>query len=240
NIYVAACQGRLKKIESWLCGPDGDVDLADDFGQTLLHGAAGSGQDVLVSLLLQKYDPHLNTRDIQGNTPLIWAATKGHIDVVHALLETDTQCAIDHRIRNEHGRSALDCAAERQYWDIIITLIRSSPHNLENLAITFDAVMKQQKWNVLHEIMSSAVENQNYGVVDDILSAGVTYQKWNVVRSIAGQDFNFKLEILNKTITCAIHQEEWSVVQALLLHDRQFDADILDVALVAAAKSQKW
>jgi ankyrin repeat protein len=56
----------------------------EDWGQTPLSWAAGSGHEAVVKLLLEK-GAELESKDKYGQTPLSWAARSGHEAVVKLL-----------------------------------------------------------------------------------------------------------------------------------------------------------
>ena len=58
--------------------------------RSTLHGAAGRGDIDTVYELLVEDEVDINDFDANGNTPLHWAALRGHLSVVDVLLEHGT------------------------------------------------------------------------------------------------------------------------------------------------------
>ncbi|KIW68386.1 hypothetical protein PV04_04337 [Phialophora macrospora] len=133
-----------------------DVD-ADGLGSqsSLLHYAAGNGHletmNYLLGLLVDRSVPArdktpnsdssgtpasstrshwlLNHKNVNGNTPLHWAAMNGHLDVVVALV----RAGADARVRNAAGRdciveaevSALNGRSEAQVKECVVWMLRN-------------------------------------------------------------------------------------------------------------------
>ena len=88
----------------------------------LLSRAAENGYEVLARQLLERRGTDPNSRDCEGWTPLAWAARKGHISLVEALLDVkaDVNAAA---ARGDGGRTALQAAAEGGYLDVMERLL---------------------------------------------------------------------------------------------------------------------
>ncbi|ROT38917.1 ankyrin [Sodiomyces alkalinus F11] len=56
-------------------------------GRSLLSWASGLGMEKLVGQLLCRHNVHVNTKDLEGRTPISWAAEGGHLAVVQLLLD---------------------------------------------------------------------------------------------------------------------------------------------------------
>ncbi|MGL4574209.1 MAG: ankyrin repeat domain-containing protein [Burkholderiaceae bacterium] len=82
-------------------------------GWTPLHYAASSGNNALVSLLLEKY-AFIDPQSPNGTTPLMMAARHGHISTVKLLLDEGA----DIFIKNEQGMTARDFAVRHERKDI--------------------------------------------------------------------------------------------------------------------------
>ncbi|PTB81388.1 ankyrin, partial [Trichoderma longibrachiatum ATCC 18648] len=63
-----------------------EINEVDQHGRTLLSRAAERGDEQVVEMLIKSGKADINARDQQyGETPLIWAARKGHHNIVKLL-----------------------------------------------------------------------------------------------------------------------------------------------------------
>ena len=86
------------------------VRLRDEDERTLLHTAAATGQQEIVSaFLLHGGKAKVNTADENGWTPLMSACSSGHSDIVQALLSAGAQPGAI----NNTKRTALHYAASK-------------------------------------------------------------------------------------------------------------------------------
>ena len=103
-LHAAAYNGHLAVIEVLLDSESSFsskqivASAKDDRQQTLLHKAAAGGQRNCTRRLIEEYGAEVNPQDVDGWTPLMLAACRGPVGVVHLLLErgarldlTDTQ-----------------------------------------------------------------------------------------------------------------------------------------------------
>ena len=65
------------------------------------------------------------SKGVLGNTALIWACLRGHVDDVRDLLECDR---VDANLRNKAGSNALDIARKCQLFDITSCLEEHDVH----------------------------------------------------------------------------------------------------------------
>ena len=91
EIHDAAKKGDVAKVQALLKGnPNLALSRDDEFGNTPLHGAAGTGHKEVAELLLAgKAD--VNARNNGGATPLHWAAAGGQETLVEFLLTNGAQ-----------------------------------------------------------------------------------------------------------------------------------------------------
>jgi hypothetical protein len=76
---------------------------------TPLHIACYQGNYTVVQLLLRQPSIELDTIDIDGRTPLMWAVERGHEGIIGLLLENGA----DPKIKNAEGKTAAEIAREQ-------------------------------------------------------------------------------------------------------------------------------
>ncbi|KAI1379057.1 hypothetical protein F4677DRAFT_410423 [Hypoxylon crocopeplum] len=86
-----------------------------DGGWTPLHNAAQSGYGPIVALLLEA-NANVNAELSNGMTPLHWAAFNGFEEIVRLIL---TRPDVNLSIKDSFNRTAMLCAAERNYPEIV-------------------------------------------------------------------------------------------------------------------------
>ena len=94
-------------------------NAAECLSFTPLHGVAWHGLSHMVKALLDSGAVTANERTEMGSTPIIHAASKGHVSTVQLLLDYGA----DPRLGNWYG-DALQCAAEAGQIDTIRQLVR--------------------------------------------------------------------------------------------------------------------
>jgi ankyrin repeat protein len=117
-LHYASSQGFLDVAEV-LLGVS-NVNMVDEEQKTALHWAAGSGQDAVVHLLLEK-KAKANFRDKSGRTALILAADCGCEGVVNLLLESGAGV----NTKDNGGWTALHWGSERGHKAAAQLLIRN-------------------------------------------------------------------------------------------------------------------
>ena len=104
-LHRAAELGQLGLIDA---AAERGVDLwtRNQAGQTLLHGASASGQEVVVAGLLRRAPERLNCLGQNQTTPLMWAILGKHFSTVKCLLDAgaDLDCT------TQDGETALSLA----------------------------------------------------------------------------------------------------------------------------------
>lgn len=97
----------------------GDKGMAerDDGGRTALHYAAQEGREEMVAPL----HAQANVKDLEGVTPLMVAASLGHMGVMHRLLQVLRGQGL--KERSENGRTALHLACWEGAEEIVRALL---------------------------------------------------------------------------------------------------------------------
>ncbi len=104
-LMLAALRGQLSLAKA-LLARDADVNMP---GWAPLHYAAASGQEALVSLLLEHH-AYIDAESPNGTTPLMMAAQYGSSDSLRTLLDAGAAP----ELKNQLGLSALDFAQRGQ------------------------------------------------------------------------------------------------------------------------------
>ena len=86
-------------------------DVIDNYGNSLLHEAARFGDSEILKLLVLNARGNVNITDINGNTPLHWAAGDNKQDWnALAKVELLLEAGANVNVRNKHGRTPLNGA----------------------------------------------------------------------------------------------------------------------------------
>ncbi|KAL3714914.1 hypothetical protein ACJRO7_006765 [Eucalyptus globulus] len=112
-IHIACETGHLSTIERllWNTWPD-LAEIKNKKGQNILHVAAKAGDIAAVRLLIHCttiFKKLINSKDVDGNTPLHLASMHNHCEVMSSLTKAKV---IDLGLRNNDGLTALDVAME--------------------------------------------------------------------------------------------------------------------------------
>jgi ankyrin repeat protein len=97
-LYLASRNGQ-REICSLLLKYGANVGAKIDNGETALHGAAFSGHEAVVRLLLEDYKADVEAKTNDGTTVLHWAASGGNEAVIRLLLE-DHKANVEARTNN--------------------------------------------------------------------------------------------------------------------------------------------
>jgi ankyrin repeat protein len=111
DIADAAQSGSPALVSKMIDDLGGAEMLADpkkNLGYTATVGAAFLGHASVVEVLLTKGEVKVNGAGITGNTPLMWAAYAGQLDVVKMMVQS---YGADPSIKNENGENAMVLAA---------------------------------------------------------------------------------------------------------------------------------
>ncbi|KAG8528637.1 uncharacterized protein KY384_006324 [Bacidia gigantensis] len=123
-IHGASVAGQDEAVRFLLNINDGDIDKANEGGQTALHLACKSGHSQVVSVLLE-YGANPLVKDSRGAIPLYIASKRGFMDVVEALLNqsqdcVDAQLTLKHKGNQTPAQGALSWAQ----WDVYALLTK--------------------------------------------------------------------------------------------------------------------
>ena len=135
-----------------------NINLADNFGDTVLIKSAQNNNKKLVELLLKKNaDVNIQNKDIpyfnvKKETALMFAVTHNHDRIVELLLERKD---INLDITNKDGKTALMIAAESSYKniDIISKLIPKTTELIDEAWTIIDTNYSDSNKNILKPII---------------------------------------------------------------------------------------
>lgn len=145
---------KLEQIASLITSEN--VNAIDYQGHTPLHYAATTGQDAIISLLLQ-YRVNVNATDVLGNTPLHYAAGQGHCNSVKILLEAGAEP----HLKNASGKTPLALANAGAIHAI---LLGGRVDEMDNYGVRFPHASKGPNFEGVQQILanlSSKAKMQN-------------------------------------------------------------------------------
>lgn len=92
-----------------------------------MHVAAEKGNLEAIKLGLEKYPELLNQRDENNQTPLIWAASRGHIGVVSYFIfrGAELNTKTNNPGQPHHGKPALHWAFDEEHKLVINSLLKA-------------------------------------------------------------------------------------------------------------------
>lgn len=118
-LFWATREGHLAVVETLVAvGASANIQSTRD-GRAPLHVSAGDGHELIVSGLLNG-GARKNYTDKFGQTPLLWAATRGRLAAAKVLLSADADI---HVRSTDYGRSALHFAAIGGHCAIVSALL---------------------------------------------------------------------------------------------------------------------
>ncbi|THG14655.1 hypothetical protein TEA_023848 [Camellia sinensis var. sinensis] len=108
-IHEASSKGHIEVVKEFLQRFSDSKELLNRQGQNILHVAAKSGKANIVSYILKapELEMLINDTDQDGNTPLLLATKKAHVEIV-SILTWDKRVRLE--IKNGEGFTALDAA----------------------------------------------------------------------------------------------------------------------------------
>ena len=136
----------------------------NEYGQTALHTAA-SKNDVATAINLLKGPIDINAVDLSGNTPLISAAEKGHLDMMIVLLQqnnvnvnkqaNNNKSVIHHmcNIRN------FDASQDKRKWQSVMDALKKKSIDLNTVADFGETPLHQAIKSGKYDIIEWLIKN---------------------------------------------------------------------------------
>lgn len=124
-LHWAAVTGAVQAADS-LLRSGADIRLADNRGYTVSHIAAQYGQVAFLYPLIVRWNADLDTVDVDGRSPLHWAAYKGYCDVIRLLLF----CNVRIDVPDKNGCTPLHWTAIRGHGDAAQLLMHGGAKDL--------------------------------------------------------------------------------------------------------------
>ena len=109
--FMYAASGGVVGVMEALVAKKVDIEVADNHGKQALHHALGLKKEAAALFLIRRDPPcNVNAPDEDGKTPLMYAAERGMLVVLKALVAKD----VDTEVADKRGKRALDHASERK------------------------------------------------------------------------------------------------------------------------------
>lgn len=122
-LHFLAEFGDLKGMQ-YLIDKGVDLDVEDNDGISVIAYAADRGSLESIKMLRQ-HGANTHVVDSHGNGLLHFSAFKGHYECVVYLIET----GLDPQLNNKDNKTALDCAKEQEYAEIVALIERYLSNN---------------------------------------------------------------------------------------------------------------
>ena len=118
-LMVAALYGKMEEV-NYLLDKEADkfISLNGQLEWNLLHGASLGGNVAIIETMLS-HGLDVNSKDSDGNTPLMGPALFGNMVAVNYLLDKGA----DTSLKGQYGRNLLHQASEDGYVAIIETVL---------------------------------------------------------------------------------------------------------------------
>ena len=156
SLDFACRNGNLDMVKALM--EEGADVLARNNHDTVLHQAVSSNNEEIIRLILDKikekdpqnFSEHINAKDTEGDTPLMWAAQEGKVNAAKILLEYDADIDID-----KDGKTPLHNAIQQGEEEIVKFLAEEPDEKAINIP-------DNDKKTPLHQ----AVENGNFAIAE--------------------------------------------------------------------------
>lgn len=125
-LHWAAVRGSLESVTTLLGHDRTDAKVVDSKGYSLCHVAAQYGQTEILYHAFMKYNMDVDSPDVDGRTPLHWAAYKGHKDTVKLLIMTGADVM---RVDTE-GCSPLHWASIKGHTEACMALLQGGSEDM--------------------------------------------------------------------------------------------------------------
>jgi len=199
----------------------------DGVGHTWLHIAALENSPEVLRLLLSNHPKtkrvdYINAENNQGNTPLHYAATRGHLQVIKVLVEERNPYRANVNAQNNDGGSPLHSAAYNGHKDAVAQLISSgADSNVEdNKGNTplHSAACYGHKDAIAQLISSGADSNAENNEGSTSLHYAAFYGNKDAVAQLisSGADSNVEDNKGNTPLHYAVYQDHQEVARLLV------------------------
>ncbi|KAF6808991.1 hypothetical protein CPLU01_15581 [Colletotrichum plurivorum] len=128
QFYNAAEAGDVRAIEQ-LIEKGVKPDVKNIRSVTPLWIAASSGRDDVVKLLAERRDVDVNSRSVEGRSPIFWPASRGDEPMVVTLMEAGA----DPTIRDCNGNTAINMARQNCHEEIA-EMLEGENHEIDAMS----------------------------------------------------------------------------------------------------------
>ncbi|ELU00410.1 hypothetical protein CAPTEDRAFT_99484 [Capitella teleta] len=144
--HLAAMTGHNDVLITFI-DHDIPVDIGLQSGTTALHLASLAGKPETVGVLIDIYKAEINRKDNYGWTAVHYAATEGHLDVLHVLVAGGA----DVTLRDKDGTAAAFRANVNGHSDVVSYLIERGDPEMLNVDDNDDDdnELKRQSYHVI-------------------------------------------------------------------------------------------
>ncbi|CAL8466966.1 g6502 [Coccomyxa elongata] len=126
-LHWAAVRGSLLAAEA-LLGNEADLRLRDGRGYTACHVAAQYGQTAFIYMVALRWRADVDSPDVDGRTPLHWAAYKGYANTLRLLIVLEASLTLGDR----EGCTPLHWAAIRGNSEACTVLLQAGAGSVLN------------------------------------------------------------------------------------------------------------
>ena len=194
-LFHAVANGHIN-IVKYLLKNKADVTLKNEQGWNAYHCAAYDGNLKILQTLIMHNNDYVNDGDKTNRTPLYYAVSEGHIEIVNYLLSNKA----DVSVKNHYGWNVYHCAAIKGNLELLQELIMHNNDYVNDVTIG--------NWSPLHHAVSEGhIEIVNYLLSNKADVSVKDEQGWNVYHRAANKG-NFK------------------ILQELIMHNKDYINDV--------------